>query len=446
MSQNTTTNTQRPTVTEHDTDRLALLWRAFEEAEQRIADLERDLDRARTAKLRDGAPAHVPAMDARPAARSRELIEAEARLKESVEREARLVAELAAARRAAEAENMRYTFARSIIQHENANARKLEDEKDKLVAALHESRRHASEIEAARVDLAAGKARAEVERDALRNMVECERTEASMIQARLEVAQYVMEKERERADTAEADLALEAERAEIAEYQVIIALDRATSSDILSERERERAATLQFLAQEAETRAEIIAEQVRALAARPPVTIHVPVPVEVPMPVRVPVHVPVHVPVPVASRVYAVSRLFPIDASRIAEIPGIRADEVAALRRVGFNMADALLYANLAPLAEAADIGLPRLAKLRALAELMALNGIGPEWAERLYRAGVRSIDDLAAMSATDLEATLVRSYDGQGLGHEARALFERTLPARCGSVVAAAKKAVGST
>jgi predicted RecB family nuclease len=72
----------------------------------------------------------------------------------------------------------------------------------------------------------------------------------------------------------------------------------------------------------------------------------------------------------------------------------------------------------------------------------MALQGIGPAWAQRLVDAGVTTIAQLAAMSATDLEATLLRSYEQQGAGEEQMLLFQRTLPARCKRLTEAARRA----
>jgi len=133
------------------------------------------------------------------------------------------------------------------------------------------------------------------------------------------------------------------------------------------------------------------------------------------------------------------SRLYPIDANRVGEIHGVRPDEVAALRGVGINFADALLYADLAAVHGATGIGLPRLAKLRGLAELMAIRGIGPEWAEWLYRSGLRGIDDVVQAGAEGLEALLL-THAKATMDEHGQRLAQRTLSARAEAILAACR------
>jgi hypothetical protein len=104
--------------------------------------------------------------------------------------------------------------------------------------------------------------------------------------------------------------------------------------------------------------------------------------------------------------------VLPLDDHRIDEIPGIREDEVARLRAFGVNFADALLYADLAALAPAARIGLPRLAKLRALSELMAIRGVGPEYADRLFRHGARTVRDVARLGTDGIARAIAQRGD----------------------------------
>lgn len=136
-------------------------------------------------------------------------------------------------------------------------------------------------------------------------------------------------------------------------------------------------------------------------------------------------------------------RLFPVEATRASQLPTITGDEVARLRAAGVNMADALLYADLTTLAGLSGIGIARIWKLRTLAEIMTLHGIGPDWALRLFQAGVRGIDDVARMGSEELCAKIWSTYASEGLADEARIMLERTLPGRCAGVVAAARAAM---
>lgn len=117
-------------------------------------------------------------------------------------------------------------------------------------------------------------------------------------------------------------------------------------------------------------------------------------------------------------------RLLPVTARLVVRIPGVNESEVARLRCYGVNTCDALLYADLVVLAHATTIGLPRLTKLRALAELMTIGGVEPSIADHAFRAGARSIRDLAAMGRRELEAVLrAAGVDDAELGHRMRVI-----------------------
>lgn len=133
---------------------------------------------------------------------------------------------------------------------------------------------------------------------------------------------------------------------------------------------------------------------------------------------------------------------YPVAQDKVAKLPGITAGEIEKLRTYGINLTDALLHADLDKLTEATGITRDRLQRLRDISELIALNGIGPTWAARLVDADITSIPQLAKLEHEELESILLKSYEKQGASEEKMVLFRRTLPARCKTLVTAARKA----
>ncbi|HUR68843.1 MAG TPA: helix-hairpin-helix domain-containing protein [Candidatus Thermoplasmatota archaeon] len=354
-------------TTQDDRSRLALLWRAFEEAEERIGELERGSDH-RLAKSRDHLAAQPPAEDV--LAR----IEATA-----AKRHADLVGSIAKL----EGELAGRTGAQQKLREEIASASaELARTKEQLANA-----QAGVEAEARRYELAQAIVRAEQQarQQAQREM--------ELHRARMDVAQRALAKEREDARASK----------EAGENHMVELLVR---EDGLKER-------LDFATREI-WRLESANRELEAQRAAP-------------------------APRPFLARP---ERLFPIEATRASLIPTVTPEEVMELRGAGVNFADPLLYADLTALSELSGIGVPRLWKLRALAEVMSLHGIGPEWAERLYRKGMRSIDDVACASAEAIEAMLWATYAEEGMTPETRTLLSRTLPSRCASVVEHAREA----
>lgn len=337
-----------------DQHRLALLWKAFEDAEERIRELERELDRrahAPVAPVAPSAPAPAPRED-------RETLQAIARLEETV--------------RAAnkDQEGLRQEIA--MLRGERDDLRR--DLVDAKAEREADARRHAIVRAHLRVAL-----------EDVSQSLDVARTSHVAELRRYHAAQGIIRHERERAE------ALRAERdTAVAGMRHAIGL---VARHAIPQRQQEPA--------------------------------------------------PVFIP-PATPRAMMPVRPYPVTLDRVSSIPGIRPDEVAALRRYGVNLVDALLYADLEPLSRAADIGLPRLWKLHALAQLMSLHGIGADSAERLFAAGIRGVDDVANAGAERIERILRESYLADGSAPETIALLAHTLPGRASAVVDEARRVVG--
>lgn len=194
--------------------------------------------------------------------------------------------------------------------------------------------------------------------------------------------------------------------------------------------ERRRLALLWNAFEEAETRVhelETILEHTRQLQARPPEPAVVVRTIERPIEVEAPLR-----PEP----------RYPVDMFRVAKLPGMTAAEAERLRTYGVNLSDEFLHVDLDRLAQATGIPRDRLQRFRDVCEVLALNGVGPVWAERLVDAGVTTIKAIAALEPGQLQALLLRAYEARGGKPQGRVLLRRTLPARCQRLVAAARTA----
>jgi len=85
------------------------------------------------------------------------------------------------------------------------------------------------------------------------------------------------------------------------------------------------------------------------------------------------------------------------ERARIEDVPGARAGEAEALRRVRVTATAVLRHADLESLSRASGVALPRLARLRAIGDLLTLREVDAAEAARLYSGGVRSVAELAA-------------------------------------------------
>jgi predicted flap endonuclease-1-like 5' DNA nuclease len=134
---------------------------------------------------------------------------------------------------------------------------------------------------------------------------------------------------------------------------------------------------------------------------------------------------------------------YPVKLAKLTRIPGLGKQDADRLREYGVNVTDELLYADLEKLSHATGIAPEKLTRWRDVCELMAVPGIGPKWAGQLVDAGVTSERQLAKLTPEELEATLMASYEAQGLSAKKRQLLQRTLPSRCKRLTKAAKRAV---
>lgn len=131
---------------------------------------------------------------------------------------------------------------------------------------------------------------------------------------------------------------------------------------------------------------------------------------------------------------------YPVAAYNIREVHGIGPREVRALRDHGVNLTDTLLHTDIDELADATGIARERLQRFSDMAELMSIDGIGPELSERLVDAGITSINGLAELSGEDLRETLLASYEDHGPDN--KEIVSRSLTANAEALVRRARAA----
>ncbi|GEM_PF-5654379 len=408
----------QPTVKHDETndrDRLALLWKAFEEAELRIAELESELDRRRLDAPR---PAFAPG-----AAHERELHEARQERAHLSGRIEELESRLLEAQRLREQDRLRAQ--RALQLHDLAREGRRRD-----AALLLDAQRDLEAIREKGEALEASLRALHAERDRLQTQAlttarqleqvedraSQERTAREGLEEKLAFRTRELDETRRHAALVqERNDALLRELRDLlaAHAEAALALQEREEKDVRAAWERE---ALAGLCQTAEARAEDFAEKLAAMEARAQALHERAEP-----PARMP-------------GMPRAARLYPVDTNRVGEIHGVREEEVRALRLVGLNLADALLYADLGALSDATGIGAPRLAKLRSLAELMSVRGIGPGWADALHRAGLRGIDDVARVGAERVEGILLEHSRGS-MDAEGYRLAKRTVPARARAI-----------
>lgn len=84
------------------------------------------------------------------------------------------------------------------------------------------------------------------------------------------------------------------------------------------------------------------------------------------------------------------------DIHDVEDVEGIGETYKQALTDLDIVDTEQLWDADPDAIAEALDVGHRRVRNWQDQAELMALNGVGPQYAELLVRAGIRSIGELA--------------------------------------------------
>lgn len=80
----------------------------------------------------------------------------------------------------------------------------------------------------------------------------------------------------------------------------------------------------------------------------------------------------------------------------VNELEGIRKAEARRLRETGVHHTGQLLYRDPAELSRAARVDAVRVRAWQSMADLVRINGVGPQFAATLYRAGVVSVGQLA--------------------------------------------------
>lgn len=84
------------------------------------------------------------------------------------------------------------------------------------------------------------------------------------------------------------------------------------------------------------------------------------------------------------------------DIHDVEDVEGIGSTFSQALAAEGIEDTEQLWVADPEVLAERLDVAKRRVRSWQDQAELMALNGVGPQYAELMVRAGIRSIGELA--------------------------------------------------
>lgn len=87
----------------------------------------------------------------------------------------------------------------------------------------------------------------------------------------------------------------------------------------------------------------------------------------------------------------------------VEKIEGIGPEYTEKLLKLGIEDTRALWQANPRELTEAIDVSRKRVDRWRSMSELMAISGIGPQYAELLTRSGIGSIEDLADADPEEL-------------------------------------------
>lgn len=131
---------------------------------------------------------------------------------------------------------------------------------------------------------------------------------------------------------------------------------------------------------------------------------------------------------------------YPIAAYRIEKIHGMSKDAAETLHRHGVNLSDALLHTDLDALAASTGLDREDLQRWRDTAELMSIDGIGPELGVRLVEQDVRSIGQLAALQPDELSRLVRRSYEEEG--REEPGILARAMPSNAKSILANARAA----
>ncbi len=83
------------------------------------------------------------------------------------------------------------------------------------------------------------------------------------------------------------------------------------------------------------------------------------------------------------------------DVHNVIDVEGIGPVFAERLRQLGVKTTSRLCYEDPTSLAERLDVPVKRVEQWQAMAELMKINGVGPQYAEALARAGITGIQEL---------------------------------------------------
>ncbi len=87
------------------------------------------------------------------------------------------------------------------------------------------------------------------------------------------------------------------------------------------------------------------------------------------------------------------------DIHDVIDVEGIGPVYAERLRQLGIKTTARLCYEDPKDLAERLDVPFKRVEQWQAMAELMKINGVGPQYAEALARAGIAGIQELKQRS-----------------------------------------------
>lgn len=91
------------------------------------------------------------------------------------------------------------------------------------------------------------------------------------------------------------------------------------------------------------------------------------------------------------------------DVHKVQDVEGIGETFAEQLARLGIEDTVDLWHADAEQVGEALDVSPKTVTLWQRMAELMAINGVGPQYAELLARSGIHSVDELAEAEAEDV-------------------------------------------
>ncbi|MDO8556261.1 MAG: DUF4332 domain-containing protein [Nanoarchaeota archaeon] len=100
------------------------------------------------------------------------------------------------------------------------------------------------------------------------------------------------------------------------------------------------------------------------------------------------------------------------DVHPIINIEGIGPEYTERLKAIGINNTKDLWEADASSIAKKIDVSTATIEKWQQMAELIAVSGIGPQYAELLQRSGIKSIVQLASSAPKHLLARVRRLQD----------------------------------